>query len=259
MALNTHYELKMLCYQQNVALDSRLIKSEYSFGYDLEYDYAACGPLDYTITVAGDIMRQDPQERLAQGHLSIPVGSDIGLKTLAGIVNDSQRPRRESTIVCSEGQTLNVCDDFEMHWTDMLRQTISGQPLTGDLIQDADANPLFFIKNRHVPSALALAETTINGIRYPEGSIMRVDTSEAAVRDNGLLDRPKPSRTELRIVSAEEIVKASFLRLSGFAYTPQQRRDMKFIHPSENTPEEMFIRTLPFSAIVDLVGQAALS
>jgi len=81
-----------------------------------------------------------------------------------------------------------------------------------------DHVPVFLRKSIGEKSALSLARTAINGIPYPAGSIMRIDTDADIAR--GKFDVNRDAAIEIDIADIEQI---RFIRLGTYAFRPYER------------------------------------
>ncbi len=86
------------------------------------------------------------------------------------------------------------------------------------IIADEDLEPIAIRKHRGTPSALSLAPITINGRKYPAGSLLGVQLRKER--------RENPNRCHTgtgSVTSNQNIASIRFLRLSAFAHSHEER------------------------------------
>jgi hypothetical protein len=156
---------------------------------------------------------------------------DTAALALQGIINASVEPVKpapgEATFNCMNGRNIGVCSYAEFGFTNTITRLrdennrwrfLRSYKKLGCNIFMHEGTPLFVQKSDGDPCAVSLDSAVINGIRYPAGSIMCLDTQGDPKRDIA-----KPPRNEVCRKEAEAIASIAFRRLSIFAYRPDER------------------------------------
>ncbi len=105
--------------------------------------------------------------------------------------------------------------------------------------------PIFLRKSIGEPTVLTLHDITINGVRYPAGTIARLNTEKddrqklRRLRDGHGTYRPIVSESAFRLFSVAEIKRLGALRLSAFATPPAERAGLLKIPQQEGYFEYM--------------------
>jgi len=224
---------------------------------------ASWAPLDPAIHCATDVILDDKYaQRLADRRISIPEDSDVGLRTLTAIINSCIEPdtaeRGEAHFPEVSKERLDTCTACESEIAWYIRRMNEGNYPAGDVILNDAGDPLLFRKSNGVPNALSFEDIIVGKTRYPAGSIMRVDTRDTYEQGmDGFYHcrYPRVSIEGIRTFTGKDVIRAAFLRLSPFAYEPDQRRRM-----NSNT---IYFRTAagpdyrrPIGEIRELVAEA---
>lgn len=224
-----------MCREQGVTIDKELASGpDYSFR--IRNAMSDDLKIARSIAVAGQILRKDPERKLADQPIDLPTEHEIPrcetqLKTLGNIINSSiERPPIEELPehqYQSQGiGGMDMCQKAEPLFDKSIPKfmrfsnKVSYQAIV-DGYSDEGWDVVAVRKREGLPSVLTFEEIAIDGIVYPPGSIMRFHLrSDGVEPESGLFENnnSKPSR----IVESDEVIRAGFLRLAnGYAESPE--------------------------------------
>jgi hypothetical protein len=200
--------------------------------------------LSPAVSHVGRYFRQSVEPIASKPLIGNPWQYDTAATTLQRIVNASIVPVEADpstpSFVCEGAKTISACGYAEVAFSKVIAQKITEADKRppgiedrwsgGDIFTEGDV-PIFIRKSDGEPSALSLRDIVVNGIPYPKGSILRVDT----YREYQEGSPPQPAPHRLCQVEARKIAKVAFIRLSAWAFSPQERAD-------KTTWDTLFIR-----------------
>lgn len=181
------------------------------------------------INYVGESLRKHP---VAQANKPIDAkvwqGDTLAL-ALTDIVNATVEPVDDPKVAsfkCGGAKTIGACYYGEINFAetiDGIRQLnqCSGHEYTGagcDIFT-RNGTPLFLRKNKGEPSGLSLEPFAINGIPFPQGSIVRIDTEDEWRHGQ----YPTPAAETIRKIDVRDIAKIAFVRLSIWSFPPEDR------------------------------------
>jgi hypothetical protein len=239
------------CARQGVDLDLSLIaaglSNESSLSLTVEPDgyYSA-------VAEAGVLLRANSTIPLANAPIPerrfnfMSGQPHPGEQALRTIVNSSITPwpgsAREGTAYSTTEpvSALSTCGDAEEWFSHVIKQMEQpeqpawyGNFIGYQIFTSPQGRAIAIRKSLDVgqPSTLTLTQTTINGIAYPAGSLMRASTDRSQRAAEG----------EQQRVSTNDITRIGFLRLSAFAVPLANRRDFlpKLEGCTDNTAREV--------------------
>jgi hypothetical protein len=175
--------------------------------------------------VIGDRLRQHPYQVAGRPLVGEEWGDDLYATTLQRMVTGQHEPLEEGVVDfrLGAGSTIGACRQVDARFArvfgNILRQTGQEAPKrfrgAGCEIIYHEDRPLLVRKGIGEPSAINLEPLAINGIPYPAGSIMRVDTGQAL--------EPQVERSKLKVLQSDQIRSIAFIHLSAFAFEPETR------------------------------------
>lgn len=233
-------------------------------------------PTYAAVEEAGLLLRRDPDIRLARQPIPpetiqrIPA-RDIAARSLLQIVNDSiDRRHSKEAFISPRGGRYGICDLNERFFACTINFAATEESFLDNgvpsvskhdgyqIITGREDHPILLRKRRGPQCALSLEPITINGVLYPVGSIMRYDlTRDWDPHQDRYVATPLHDAQQ-EVVSASEIGRIGFLRLSAFTLDVSERHifplqpvDFSPLHPNER---DMF--RLSFSEIYGIVQDA---
>lgn len=186
--------------------------------------------INRTVANAGRILRDNPQEKLADCQIILPSEHDIpqhkvALETLRGMINSSiERPPVEELpryqFESRKIPAVNMCPEAEIHFDRSIPRGWSLMPridkeVEYQAIVDESDDRLDIIAVRKFegqPSVLALEDVVVDGIVYPAGSLMRLQLKSDGPESKKHFEWTENSPP--RVVSASDVLRGGFLRLS---------------------------------------------
>jgi len=254
------------CALSEVTLDPKLI--EEPLHHDADFCYQ---PDDWygAVAKAGEILRQRPYVELVNTPITDQLFGDGSLTlpqmTFKGIINASRdriaNQNPATTFFCRGAKRVDSCSSAEGGFGLTINNMTHGHKARdsrrsgedyykrfGWTIIIDDDMPVGITKRYGQPSTLALSPITINGIPYPAGSLLRMNTLK-----KGYHHEAEERRT---FVPGERIAFASFLRLSAFALPAEERKT--FQHAIGNVSEQPgeIVRTWSIEKIREIARQA---
>lgn len=255
-----------ICHDQDVTLYFDPTRHPETYKFEVK-TYEPQGILT-AISEAGRVLRTKPGSELADRHLrpNRLTNADFGASVLISVINDSlssESPNNHNlfSIDCENVRSIDVCEFAETSFAKTIQAlkkpfAIPGM-LGSDIVLDEADNPLFIRKNLGVSSALSLQPFVVNGVRYPAGSLARLELLTDPYYDRTKQVHPSPPFDSINVVRASDITALSFQRLSAFSFPQGQRRDFK--KPLESMPENIrrIIRWMPLSTVLERAFVAA--
>jgi hypothetical protein len=169
------------------------------------------------IVKSADMLRKYPTIPLATGVVEVDPVASLPVRTFLDIANASVQPPvipgNVLAFECMHAKSIYACSGAERFMLDTLKimqdREFSSGSQNPDVIVDDANKPVFIRKAIGELSALSLAPVSINGIPYPAGSIMRLETKGR--QDNvGKIG-------SVGVRSVDQVTSISFRRLSAFA------------------------------------------
>lgn len=209
------------------------------------------------IANAGETLRLEPEAELASAALSddlLDANDGIAQGALKGIVNSSidrvgidEIPAGRS-FICDGANRVPNCSDAERLFSGLLSQMAwhsspikipNRAPIMSrwGIVTDDTNSPIGITKFNGERSTLSLEEISVNGVVYPPGSLFRMDT----------LRHKRRGEIGHSIIPSNRISHAAFMRLSGFAIGPEDRRrdfDIDNTRPNYNSLTIMKIKKI---------------
>lgn len=219
------------------------------------------------VAEAGRLLRKNPEVELANNSLELKrlITDDIAALTLAKILNDSQRrvpsDGMRTAIHCTRAPWVASCDAAESGFVNVFLTLCNERRLgAGSQIFINDNGEAVFIRKGGITSALSLQEITINGVRYPAGSLLSLESLPDYRFENGNYcsqPRARVPNMGVEAVPVELVASAAFMRLSAFAYPPQQRDSINKVLSRFAPAAEKEILASPLSTLAVLATHAA--
>jgi hypothetical protein len=235
-------KFEALCTEQQVELHSAIVhagrakSSGTLFVLEPNSVYAA-------LNVAGKLLRKDPDLRLANTTVAIPeelaqkpqsFAAGVLSKIIAASIEPVPAPDFDRTFICRNAKSIDSCSNaegsFSLTFTQMQtpRVALEGyyRPIGYQIITGQNDQPIAVRKARGELSTLTLVDTTINGIPYPAGSIMRMNLLDDRYAANpDVYNSEIPHYLQQR-VGVERVSHAAFIRLSAFSEQPSVRKQL---------------------------------
>lgn len=255
------------CREQEVRLDERLVVAGLRGANNGEEDknYVPNGMLA-AIETAGLLLGS--KSRPLANQTIVPddeVSYDLATSSLIDIINASVRfstvePARYSYKSAAINR-IATCHRAEIgflrNFVEMKKVDVDGRVPFGAQIFEANGSPVFVRKHIGLYSALSLEPVSINGIPYPAGSIFAMEFRDEDTPGMEDLSTPNVLPAKLEIFSARAIDGISFLRLSAFALSQAERREVGFRPPPhfEDGEDELYMQA-ELSDFKDAVAEA---
>jgi hypothetical protein len=221
-------------------------------------------PVLAAISHAGHALRKNPGLALVSKPIRPirPLVQDLGTSTLLDVVNHSLEPIEPDETVfsleTSDVMDIDACPEAESSFT----KAIAGlkKPHKVDFLQgsqillDEQERPLFIRKSHGIVSALSLQPYIVNGVRFPAGSITRVDTISDFIEVDGVRYPSTAGFVDnINVVPHDQIQGVAFKRLSAFAFPPGERSIFRqSLIEAANPKERRMIKWLSLDAINEL-------
>jgi len=231
-----------LCDEQQVRLHHVIIRAGRSASSGSMFTLEPNGMYS-AVNAAGNLLRKDPEQHLASAELDIPeplaqkpknFAANVLSAMIAASINPVPATDHSRTFICRKTRNIDCCSNAEGGFSETFTQMYTPQvpledhykPIGYQIITGSHDEPIAVRKARGEPSALTLVKTTINGIPYPAGSIMRMDLLDDRSRDDpSIFDTDLPFDDQRR-VGAERVSHAAFIRLSAFSERPKRRKQL---------------------------------
>jgi hypothetical protein len=255
-------DMGFICAEQGVRLDPRIDRALATGRSQAFQSYEPCSVLA-AISEAGRVLRTNPKKRLATGIIDQP--RDLqpvkGLEVLFGVLNASvnrvaPEPGIPSFTHGPSRRKIDSCLFAEKSFIALskaLERSLDGGYVDrgGQIIED-DGAPVMLRKAHGVKSALTLTPININGVVYPEGSIV-------LPRVLGSDGKPlTPSKTRVDVVPIENVKEVFFGRVSAYGLPVDERVDYFQVDPrSASDWERKLIASLTMPAIGELASAHA--
>jgi hypothetical protein len=187
--------------------------------------------INTTVATAGRILRENPEERLANKPINLPSEHDIpqhevALETLEGMINSSiERPPEEKLppyqFESHKIPAVDMCADAELYfdraipggwaWLPRANKEVEYQAIVDE--SEDGLNIVAVRKFEGKPSVLALEDMAVDGVVYPAGSLMRFQLASDGPQEKKYFEWTHEHPP--RIVSYNEVLRGGFLRLSN--------------------------------------------
>lgn len=190
-------------------------------------------PVSRAVYLAGLLLRHYPDTELHHSQVAVRDcdNSKLAIQAFAGIVNtsiervDVGKPTFSSKM---PGKVRHHCKEAEGRFLWAISRIVSDRkseyalPPAAVIVHDADKDPVLFGKKVGDASYLSLRPVVIDGVRYPEGSIIDArfeteDLEKMACTSNGTYAE----------IASSRVISAGFLRLSRFALTKREQKDWR--------------------------------
>lgn len=213
---------------------------------------------------AGRLLRADPALELTDTTVGTEIfncaANDLTVEqvVLHGILNASKYRMGNASpgrsFRCANRKSLPGCSDAEGYFGQVVTAMADTSRLSdreGNVAQHGwslvldGREPIAIKKVAEAygkPSALSLVELTVDGVPYPAGSLLRVDTREDL-------------RHEQLFIPGDTVVSAGFLRLSAFALPPDERPEvfsetiLNTLHNIRDAAAAKVVRDVPIEAV----------
>lgn len=185
-------------------------------------------PLHGLLHVIGDRLRQHPYQ-VADRPLAGEEGweDDLYAATLRRVITGRHEPLEAGVVDFSLGwgRTIGACRQVDKRFSRVFGNILgqAGQAASarfrraGCEVIEHEGRALLVRKGIGEPSAISLETLAINGIPYPAGSIMRVDTGDAL--------EPQVDHNKFEVLPSDQIRSMAFRHLSAFAFEPGIRTE----------------------------------
>lgn len=208
--------------------------------FDFGYQCRTATRVTQAVAVAANLLYDNPWQRLADKPMEITTNHPdfterLALDTLARIVNGSITPEVDSQMSPYRFKDRNapgvdVCELAEGRFKEVFKQIkdpeliIKGEiRLLGYRIITDGSKPIIVSKGRGALSSVSLVPVTVNGVTYPPGSLLNINTWDDF--KNG--QRRKDEISLPHKLDKEHILRARFIRLLDWAGDSQRLNDYR--------------------------------